>query len=58
MVLVEESIYESLNMLAATENGDTYTEGEVSTWMKQSGLVDISRKDTPFGASLITGKKP
>lgn len=47
----------SLNMLVGTESGDTYTEGEVRTWMQHAGLIDITRKDTTFGTSLISGRK-
>ncbi len=47
----------SLNMLVATEFGDTYTESEVRMWMKGAGLAGIIRKDTDFGTTLIIGKK-
>ncbi len=47
----------SLNMLVGTESGDTYTEGEVRTWMQHAGLTDIARKDSTFGTSLISGRK-
>ena len=50
----------ALNMLVATEKGDTYTEAEVRAWMQEAGLSDIKRKDTDFGTTLIIGrnKKP
>lgn len=47
----------SLNMLVATEEGDTYTENEVRGWMQKAGLSDIVRKDTDVGTALIIGKK-
>ncbi len=47
----------ALNMLVATESGDTYTESEVRMWMEQAGLSGIIRKDTAFGTSLIIGKR-
>jgi precorrin-6B methylase 2 len=46
----------ALNMLVGTEGGDTYTGAEVGEWMTGAGLSGIKRIDTPFGASLITGR--
>ena len=48
----------SLNMLVGTEEGDTYTESEVRSWMNEAGLTDIEKKDTDAGTSLVIGKKP
>jgi SAM-dependent methyltransferase len=47
----------ALNMLVGTESGDTYTESEVRLWMEGAGLRQINRKDTPFGTSLIIGRR-
>jgi hypothetical protein len=47
----------ALNMLVGTEAGDTYTESEVRQWMDEAGLRQVVRKDTPFGTSLIIGRK-
>lgn len=47
----------ALNMLVATEQGDTYTESEVRQWMQEAGLCAIKRKDTTFGTTLIIGRK-
>ena len=47
----------ALNMLVGTEEGDTYTEAEVKTWMEEAGLSDTARQDTDFGTTLIIGKK-
>jgi len=47
----------ALNMLVATEHGDTYTELEVRQWMQKSGLRAIKRKNTAFGTTLIIGRK-
>lgn len=47
----------ALNMLVATERGDTYTESEVRGWMEGAGLSDIERKDTGVGTALIIGRK-
>jgi 2-polyprenyl-3-methyl-5-hydroxy-6-metoxy-1,4-benzoquinol methylase len=47
----------ALNMLVGTGAGDTYTESEVRGWMEEAGLHRIVRKDTPFGNSLIMGRR-
>ncbi|NOY07109.1 MAG: methyltransferase domain-containing protein [Chlorobi bacterium] len=45
----------ALNMLVVTRAGDTYTEQEVRSWMEEAGLRRITRTDTRFGVSQITG---
>ncbi|MCX6249957.1 MAG: methyltransferase [Bacteroidetes bacterium] len=45
----------ALNMLVGTKQGDTYTEAEISKWMKDAGLTSIERKDTVQGTSILTG---
>jgi len=52
------AVFFALNMLVATEAGDTYTELEVRELMGQAGLTDIIRKDTDFASSLMIGRKP
>lgn len=47
----------ALNMLVGTDGGDTYTEAELRGWMTAGGLDDLTRHDTPFGTSLIVGRK-
>jgi ubiquinone/menaquinone biosynthesis C-methylase UbiE len=47
----------ALNMLVGTAAGDTYTESEVRRWMAEAGLSGVTRKETPFGTSLIVGRK-
>jgi SAM-dependent methyltransferase len=47
----------ALNMLVGTEAGDTYTESEVQRWMLEAGLTRVARQDTPFGTSLIVGRR-
>ena len=47
----------ALNMLVGTEAGDTYTESEVRLWMEGAGLRSVERTDTPFGTSLIVGRR-
>jgi 2-polyprenyl-3-methyl-5-hydroxy-6-metoxy-1,4-benzoquinol methylase len=48
----------ALNMLVGTEAGDTYTESEIRDWMKEAGLSDINRVETPFGSAQVRGRKP
>ena len=48
----------ALNMLVGTTAGDTFTEAEVGGWMTDAGLSGITRKETPFGYSQMSGKKP
>lgn len=47
----------ALNMLVATEAGDTYTEQEIAAWMRAAGLTDIERRDTLFGAAQMHAGK-
>lgn len=47
----------AINMLVATSKGDTYTEEEISSWLKKSGFTNIQRKDVPFMVSQIIGSK-
>ncbi|NIT36128.1 MAG: methyltransferase domain-containing protein [candidate division Zixibacteria bacterium] len=48
----------ALNMLVATEAGDTYTEAEIRGWMEAAGLSNIERVDTDFETTLVMGTKP
>jgi predicted O-methyltransferase YrrM len=52
-----QATFFSLNMLVGTEAGDTYTESEVRAWMQAARLSDMVRKDTPFGTTMIIGRK-
>jgi precorrin-6B methylase 2 len=47
----------ALNMLVATARGDSYTAGEIQSWMRAAGLKKIVRQTTPFEASLMIGWK-
>lgn len=47
----------ALNMLVGTDAGDTYTESEVRQWMLEAGLHGVVRQETPFGTSLIVGRR-
>lgn len=47
----------ALNMLVNTQEGDAYTESEITGWMKQAGLKETRRIDLDEGASLVIGVK-
>ena len=40
----------ALNMLVGTAGGDTHTGSEVREWMKDAGLSDVTRKETPWAS--------
>ena len=46
----------ALNMLVGTAAGDTYTESEVRQWMAEAGISSVTRKDMPFGTTLVVGR--
>jgi ubiquinone/menaquinone biosynthesis C-methylase UbiE len=48
----------ALNMLVATAAGDTYRESEIREWMKDAGLSEMQRMETPFGSAQVIGRKP
>lgn len=47
----------ALNMLVATDAGDTYTAAEVESWMRSAGLTDVLIRDAPSGTTQIVGWK-
>lgn len=47
----------ALNMLVGTKCGDTFTENEMSEWFNKSGIINIERKNTSYGWSLMIGTK-
>lgn len=47
----------AVNMLVNTQNGDTYTGSEISSWLTNAGLKDIKRIDTSHGAAQMIGRK-
>jgi predicted O-methyltransferase YrrM len=48
----------ALNMLVATESGDTFTEREIRGWMIGAGLAPGPRIETGFGTSIVFGAAP
>jgi len=48
----------ALNMLVATDHGDTFTEGEIRGWMDDAGLAPGPRIGTGGGTSIVVGISP
>ncbi len=47
----------ALNMLVGTEDGDTYTEAEIKSWLIKSGFTGIRRLEGEGPASMIIARK-
>ncbi len=48
----------AVNMVAHTDEGDTFTFEEISSWLKEAGLVNV-RKIEPGGpVGLVLADKP
>jgi hypothetical protein len=47
----------ALNMLVGTDNGDTYTEVEINSWMRKADITDFERIETEFENTLLIGRK-
>jgi predicted O-methyltransferase YrrM len=45
----------ALNMLVATDHGDTFTEAEIRGWMDDAGLVPGPSIDTDAGTGIVIG---
>ncbi len=50
----------ALNMLVSTENGRTYSEGQIRKMLARCGIVDVERLDSPGpgGNGILAGRKP
>ena len=53
----EKAALSDLNMLVNTAGGDTYTEGEVRSWLRRAGFGPAARRDTRFETSLLIARK-
>ena len=47
----------AVNMLVHTDEGDTFTFGEMSAWLREAGFVNPRRLDTPGPSPLILADK-
>ncbi len=48
----------AVNMLVNTDNGDTYSFEEISTWLADAGFVDARLFDAPGPSPLVLATKP
>jgi hypothetical protein len=48
----------AVNMLVATDNGDTFSFEEISVWLKEAGFVNPRTLDAPGPSPLILATKP
>ena len=48
----------ALNMLIHTDEGDTFTFGEISSWLREAGFVNPRTLDVPGPSPLILANKP
>ena len=48
----------ALNMLVHTDEGDTFTFGEVSAWLREAGFVNPRQLDVPGPSPLILADRP
>jgi ubiquinone/menaquinone biosynthesis C-methylase UbiE len=48
----------AVNMLVHTEEGDTYTFGEISGWLKEAGFINARQLEAPHPSPLILADKP
>jgi len=48
----------ALNMLVATQDGDTYTESEIENWFINSGFINIIKIDLPAKGAMMIAQKP
>lgn len=47
----------AVNMLVATEHGDTYSFGEISGWLREAGFVNARTVDAPGPSPLILAER-
>lgn len=48
----------AVNMLVATEEGDTFTFGEISGWLAEAGFADVRLLEVPGPSPLVLATKP
>ena len=48
----------ALNMLVHTDEGDTFTFGEIASWLGEAGFVNTRQLDVPGPAPLILADRP
>jgi hypothetical protein len=48
----------AVNMLVATDDGDTFSFDEIASWLREAGFVDVRQLDSPGPSPLILATKP
>jgi hypothetical protein len=48
----------AVNMLVHTDEGDTFTFGEMSAWLREAGFVDPRKLEVPGPFPLVLATKP
>jgi Cft2 family RNA processing exonuclease len=48
----------AVNMLVNTDQGDTYTFAEMSTWLKEVGYINVRLLEVPGPSPLVLANKP
>jgi ubiquinone/menaquinone biosynthesis C-methylase UbiE len=48
----------AVNMLVNTDQGDTFSFNEISSWLKQAGFIEPRTMEAPAPSPLIIAKKP
>jgi 2-polyprenyl-3-methyl-5-hydroxy-6-metoxy-1,4-benzoquinol methylase len=48
----------AVNMLVHTDEGDTFTFGEMSAWLREAGFVDLRQLQVPGPFPLVLATKP
>ena len=48
----------AVNMLVHTDEGDTFTFGEMSAWLKEAGFVNVRQLEVPAPSPLVLADKP
>jgi ubiquinone/menaquinone biosynthesis C-methylase UbiE len=51
-------LFFAINMLLNTDEGDTYSFEEISSWLSDAGFVDVRMLDAPGPSPLILATKP
>ncbi len=51
-------LFFAVNMLVNTENGDTYSFEEISSWLTEAGFINARTLDSPGPSPLILANKP
>ncbi|UPW02267.1 methyltransferase domain-containing protein [Halorussus gelatinilyticus] len=55
----EDAALFGAHMLAQTEAGDTYTEDQFTSWLREAGFEDVEVRDVPgFDRQVIAGRRP